>query len=91
MLSEVEEGAVSLGITVPRVAVLDPKRPPEMLRVTPPVGGGVPEPLTVTSRVPKHLGKLKPACQTLPYANCLMALAHLKGIYQKVQQAHVLR
>ena len=80
-----------MGITVPRVAVLDPKRPPEMLRVTPPVGVGIPEPLTVTSSVPKQLGKLKPACKTLPHANRLMATAHLKGIYQKVQQAHVLR
>ena len=76
---------------MPRVAVLDPNRPPEMLRVTPPVGVGIPEPLTVTSSAPKQFGKLKPACQIVPNANRQMETAHLKGIYQKVQQAHALR
>ena len=38
-----------------------PKRPPEKLSVTLPVGEGVPEPPTVRFRLPRQLGKAKPA------------------------------
>ena len=47
--------------TVPMSTCLLPKRPPETLSVTLPVGGGVPEPLTVRFRSPRQLGKVKPA------------------------------
>lgn len=38
-----------------------PNRPPEMLSVALPVGEGVPEPFTVRLRLPRQLGKAKPA------------------------------
>ena len=45
-------------LTVPRVEFFPP---PEAIRVRLPVGGGAPAPLTVSVRLPRQLGNLKPA------------------------------
>ena len=45
-------------LTDPSVAFLCP---PDTIRVTLPVGGGAPDPLTVSVRLPRQLGNVKPA------------------------------
>lgn len=49
------------GLTVPRVTGLLPSLPPEMARVTLPVGEGEPEADTLIVRDPRQLGKVNPA------------------------------
>ncbi len=49
------------GLTVPRVTRLLPSLPPEMARVTLPVGEGEPEADTLIVRDPRQLGKVNPA------------------------------